>query len=125
MKNKDFSFKLLLALSVSLSLLLSGCGLWGVGKWSAHSVTLFVHDKEGQPIEGATVSTITQQDQKTDKNGKAVVYYETKGLYVITISAEGKETTQIKVTMPVDDGREIFIQLAPVKSLIPPPVTEN
>lgn len=90
-----------------LAVILSGCSLWGTGKWSAFSVTLVVQGPSGEPLKGALVSTISQENLATDKRGKVTLFYDTKGLYVITVSVDGMETTQVKVTMPNDSGREI------------------
>lgn len=109
MLNKWF-FPLGLLLLVSVS----SCVSMGAGKWSAYSMTIQVNSSDGTPIKGAVVSSIDNDKIKTNTKGQAILYFRTKGLYVITVHAEGMETTQVKVTLPTDIDKIVSVFLAPL-----------
>lgn len=96
-----------------LLMFLSACTTIGTGKWSAYSVTVEINTVDGTPIKGAKVSSI-DNDMKTDAKGQAVLYFRTKGLYVITVHSDGMETTQVKVTMPTDIDKIVSVHMSPL-----------
>lgn len=89
--------------------LVSGCTFMRVGVWSPYSVNVVIKTEDGSALANATVSSTTGQVHITPANGKTELYYSNRGLHVITVSAEGMETVQEKITMPNDNGKEIEI----------------
>ena len=96
------------------SVILSGC-FSSAGKWSAYSMSIQINAADGSPLQNATVRSIGGQEQLTNEDGMATLYFRTKGLYVITISAADTETTQIKVNVPADTENVVVVQM-PSKS---------
>jgi len=92
----------------------SACAGLGAGKWSAYSMSVQINSSDGQALAGAKVSSIDNNDVITGSDGLATLYFRTKGLYVITVFADGMETTQIKVTIPTDVDKVVQVFLSPL-----------
>ena len=87
------------------------CGIKGIKEWASNKMVIEVQNSSGKAMFHALVETNENQQVHTDKEGKAILYYQKTGLKVITISAEKFETKQIKVNMPKDNNKVVNVIL--------------
>ena len=102
----------LILIGLMATLLITGCGLTGYERWAAYSVDLVVLNKERNlPVSGARISTESEQEVSTNRQGKANVRFMVGGVKVITVSAPGWQTEQVKVAVPQNYDGPIVIEL--------------
>jgi len=89
----------------------SGCSLLGVNQWSAYKVTVDVHNQSGVAVENTKLVSNNVESKTTNKEGRADLKFPVAGLHVVTITAEGKVTKQIKISLPQDDNKIIHVIL--------------
>ncbi|MDH5694776.1 MAG: carboxypeptidase-like regulatory domain-containing protein [Gammaproteobacteria bacterium] len=108
-----------MAMLTLLVILLPACTLLDERRWAAYDVEIEVTDLDGKPQSGAVVKTTNNQEVTTDPSGRASLYYMNGGLHVITVSAKGRETSQMKISLPMQSEATIRISLAPLLSPLP------
>jgi len=93
-------------------MLCASCAIKGVKEWASNKLEVEVQDSSGKSIFHALVETSENQQIDTNKEGRAMLYYQKSGLKVITISAAKYETKQIKVNMPKDNNKVVNVILS-------------
>ena len=97
--------------SAVLVSLLASCSLIGVSKWTAYKIVVEVHDQAGSPAVNVNVASSENQQNMTNEKGQTELFYTQIGLHVITLSAENKQTKQIKISLPQDNNKVITVVL--------------
>jgi len=110
-----------MALMLTLSLL-GACANLGIKSLAAYDVTVVVFDEQRQPLVDALVQSTNSQETRTDDEGRARLFYANGGLHVITVSAEGWETVQTKITLPLAEEAPVTISMEQLatRSILPP-----
>lgn len=84
-----------------------------LNKVPVNSVDIRVTDTDGEPVKGAAVESSNGRSTATDSSGVANVRFGSVGVFTVTAAADDFAPANIVVTMPVDRGETIEMQLAP------------
>jgi len=99
-------------LVVIVILVTTSCAVKGVREWASSKIIVELQNQVGESVTNALIESSEDQQIKSDKDGRATLYYQRSGLKVITISAGKYVTKQIKVNIPKDNDKVVNIVLS-------------
>ncbi len=100
---------------LGMMLVLGGCGGTGetLVKMPFLSVTVKAVDEQGKPVAGARVESSDGQKALTDEQGLATLRFGSLGVHTVTVAAQGRAPSAIRVSMPMDRGKTFEVRVGP------------